>query len=119
MSIIATIESNNDPMAYNAKSKARGMYQITPICLKDYNIENLLNLPLVALFDPKTSIDIANWYLNARIPQFLRNKGIVDTIDNRLWAYNAGIGNVVKGIMPQETVDYIRKYKELANETNF
>ena len=35
---------------------------------------------------------------------------IADTIDNRLWAYNAGIGRVIKGIKPDETREYIKRY---------
>ena len=32
MSIIATIESSNNPAAYNERTNATGLYQITPIC---------------------------------------------------------------------------------------
>ena len=34
-------------------------------------------------------------------------------IDNILWAYNAGIGKVIKEIKPEETKNYIIKYYNL------
>ena len=34
------------------------------------------------------------------------------TLDNVLWAYNAGIGNVKKNRMPKETINYIKKVKD-------
>jgi len=37
MDAIATIESSNNPKAFNEQSGARGLYQITPLCLKHYN----------------------------------------------------------------------------------
>jgi len=114
LEIIAKIESSNNPLAYNTRSQARGLYQITPICLKDYNQQNGLNLPVNALFNPSTSHTIAKWYLEARIPLILQNKGIPVTVDTVLWAYNAGVGKVIKGIMPNETRNYIKKYKQLA-----
>lgn len=37
LEIIKQIESGGDPHAYNKRSGATGLYQITPICLKDYD----------------------------------------------------------------------------------
>lgn len=133
MDIIAQIESNNNPNAYNYKSGARGLYQITEICLKDYNELNgtyqdiysgigikevnkkLNNITIEQLFNPVINRRIAEWYLNKRIPQLLAYYNIEDTLDNRLWAYNAGIGKVVKGICPKETRNYIKKYHQLTH----
>jgi len=42
----------------------------------------------------------------------LRYYGISVTVKNVLWAYNAGIGRVVDGIMPETTKQYIRRYLE-------
>ena len=118
MSIISQIESNNNPMAYNKRSGATGMYQVTPICLKDYNQhhQERVNLLIFHMYEPKYAFIVANWYMNIRIPQMLKAYGIPDTISNRLHAYNAGIGMVKKGIMPKETKDYIRKYERLSHE---
>lgn len=114
LKIIAFIESSNNPMAFNAKSGARGLYQITPICLQEWNNyhpDSKFNLQ--DLYNPLVSEGIAEWYLQKRIPQMLKHYGIPVKVDSILWGYNAGIGNVVKGVKPQETVDYIRKYNNL------
>jgi len=113
LDIIATIESSNNPMAYNPKSGARGLYQITPICLKDYNSQNTPQIAPTRLFDPFINKQVAKWYLTQRIPLFLRNKGIPITVANILWCYNAGIGNLLKRKIPKETRDYIAKYRRL------
>jgi soluble lytic murein transglycosylase-like protein len=62
------------------------------------------------MFDPQKSALVANWYLNTRIPALLRHYKRPDDVTHRLWAYNAGIGAVIRNKMPQETKDYIEKY---------
>ena len=116
LAIIAKIESSNNPLAYNPASHARGMYQITPICLKDYNIQNRANLSVDALFNPSTCYTVAKWYIATRIPQLLKNRGIVVTTDTILIAYNAGISWVGKKNLPKETVYYLKKYARLSKE---
>lgn len=110
MAIIASIESSNNPKAYNKRTKAAGLYQITPICLADYNNYHSNKYSDYMLFDSNVNYIIANWYMNKRIPQLLKYYGVKDNIKSRLWAYNAGIGKVVKNVMPKETIDYISKY---------
>ena len=77
--------------------------------------------------DYEKSKQVADYYLNKRIPQMLDYYKIPDSIDNRLMAYNWGIGNVEKlykmeknvgdikdlteRYLPQETKDYIIKYR--------
>jgi hypothetical protein len=108
---IAMIESSGNPRAWRREDDSRGLFQVTPICLKDYNnFHPGAAYSMDDLWDVSVSTLIADWYLNKRIPQMLRHFGIPDTIKNRLWAYNAGIGNVVKGRMPKITQDYLRKY---------
>ena len=41
----------------------------------------------------------------------LKHYKIEDTVRNRLWAYNADIGRVLDGNMPNETKNYIVKYE--------
>lgn len=112
-----TIESSNIADAHNKATDARGLGQITPIALKEYNTFN----PQQAykpddLFQVEPNDNVSNWYINQRIPQMLGALGIADTVDNRLIAYNAGVGVLAKvvagkrGLKP-ETVDYLRKYK--------
>lgn len=116
LDIISKIESNNNPLAYNYKSKAIGLYQITSICLNDYNLVNNTCYELTDLLSAKFNQKIAIWYFKKRIPQLLKYFGLSDTLENRLWAYNVGIGKVVKGIMPKETQNYIKRYKQLARQ---
>jgi soluble lytic murein transglycosylase-like protein len=115
LTIIAQIESSGNPLAYNLNSKARGLYQITPICLKDYvQMNDIFYADPDYLFNPAFNTKVANWYFNKRIPQLLKHFNKSVTLENVLWAYNAGIGKVIKGNMPKETKDYIAKYKRLA-----
>lgn len=114
MKIIAKIESNNNPFAYNHKSKAIGIYQITSICLEDYNNYHNKKYKIIDLFNPKINYEVAYWYLNIRIPQMLKYFKIKDTIKNRLICYNAGINYLMKNkFLPKETINYIEKYFKL------
>jgi len=115
MSIIAQIESSSNPMAisYKGAKYGRGLCQISEVCLKEYNEYTFCpDYTVEELFIAKVNLKIADWYMNKRIPSMLRYYGVEDTVDNRLWAYNAGIGRVVNGVMPEETKRYIEKYKE-------
>lgn len=112
---IAEIESSNNPDAVNPRTDAIGLYQITPVCVRDYNQFHTFQYTIEKMFEPHMAWNVANWYLNQRIPSMLRHYKIPDTLDNRLWAYNAGIGKVVRGVMPKESRAYIAKYKLIEN----
>lgn len=114
MDAIALIESHATSFAYNPKSEATGMFQITPICLEEWNKFHYDDqYGMDALFDKFINYKIAYWYLEVRIPQMLKYYHKPVTIENILWAYNAGIGNVIKGRMPNETKEYLKKYAKL------
>ena len=113
LDIIAKIESNYNVKAYNKKSGARGLYQITPVCLEDYNKYNKAAVTLNDLFSPEVNKKIAKWYLEKRIPQMLKYYNIKITWDNVLWCYNGGIGRVKKNIMDNETLLYTERYLQL------
>lgn len=113
LNIIAQIESSNNPLAdsFAGAKYGRGLYQISEVCLKEYvERKGLICINPKSLYNPVLNKQIAEWYLKDRIPQMLRwyKKPITD--NNILWAYNAGIGMVIKGIMPEETRKYIIKY---------
>ena len=111
LSIIAQIESANNPQAYNSRTKATGLYQITPICLQDYNNHHKKKYCLADMLLKNKAHKVADWYLNKRIPSMLKYYGIANTIQNRLIAYNYGIGHLrKKDVLPQETKNYIKKY---------
>ena len=113
LDIIAKIESNYNVKAYNKRSGARGLYQITPVCLLEYNRYNKEDVTLNDLFSPEVNKKIAKWYLEKRIPQMLKYYNIKITWDNVLWCYNSGIGNLRKDIMPNETLLYTERYLQL------
>lgn len=105
-------ESSNNPNAYNKKSGAKGLMQITPITLADYNLENETDYLENSLFNPEVNKQIGKWYLYERIPQMLKTYKIPLTIDNILIAYNFGIGNLKRGkSLPEETLNYIKNIK--------
>lgn len=115
MAVIQQIESSGRPDAFNARSGARGLYQITPICLKEWNQfhpadQHTLN----DLFDPDTNTKIATWFMLMRIPQMLRHYGVPVTIENMIVAWNAGIVYARRGVVPSETANFIKKYRRLA-----
>ena len=122
LSIIAKIESNNNPLAYNPTSHARGLYQITPICLEDYNITHKgSEIALISLYEPVSAHRVAEWYIS-RIKIILAKKGISAQTSPILISYNWGVGNYIKWVkagqndkrLPLETRNYIKKYYKLA-----
>lgn len=114
---IARIESSGNAKAFNWKTKATGLFQITPICLKDWNACHPAG-PVYKesdLWDAKVNREIADWYLHERIPQMLRFYGIPQNTENVLIAFNWGIGNLKEHResarpLPQETANYLTRY---------
>jgi hypothetical protein len=115
MSVIQQIESSGRPDAYNARSGARGLYQITPICLQEWNNFHPKDQhTLDDLFHPDTNTKIATWFMLIRIPQMLRYYGVPVTIENMIVAWNAGIVYARRGVVPTETANFIKKYRRMA-----
>lgn len=111
---VKEIESGGDPRAVGSSGE-RGLYQIMPITLREYNNHHQRDFTSEDLFDPGINYKIAKWYIKIRIPEMLKHYDKRVTVKNILWAYNAGISNVVDGAMPQSTRDYINKYFSLVN----
>ena len=117
---IAMIESQFDPDAFNKYSGAVGEYQILPVVVEEFN--ERAHAPLMYnsydMYNEKFSLMVANWYLNVRIPQYLKHYGIPDTVTSRLIAYNWGIGHLHRWFergchwnkLPRETQQYVKKY---------
>jgi hypothetical protein len=117
MVAIAQIESGNDSMAENDSSGARGLCQLMPSVLEDFNEHFNKNYTPAQLFDGQINLMIADWYMNHRIPSMLKHFKIPDNIENRLIAYNFGIGNLKKHRpLPEETKSYIVKYENLTSK---
>ena len=117
VNVIAMIESNGDPLAYNALEDACGAHQIRQCVIDDYNTfgpGRARPLVLRDVFNPIISDVVADWYANRRIPAMLKHFGYPDTIPTRLIAYNAGIKYARPGtLVPSTTIRYIEKYKML------
>lgn len=120
LNVIKQIESSGNPKAFNKISKARGLHQITPVVVKEWNNFNPKEKYADDdMFDEAINTKVANWYMNKRIPQMLKHFKHEDNDDNRLIAYNAGIAHVGKKQLPEETVNYIKKYKSLYKPMNY
>lgn len=109
---IMMIESSGNPMAHNKRDDSRGLYQITPICLKEWNNFHPNNIyTMNDLWNPLVNREIAEWYLTNRIPQMIRYYKKPMTTENIIIAYNAGISYVVHGgELPSVTKQYLKKY---------
>lgn len=118
VSIVIQIESSGNPYAVS-KDGCIGLMQISRAVYEEYTSHNktfdMSNADYI-LFNPGWNKEIGTWYLKQIWEHYLPYYKIPRTIDNLLWAYNAGIGNVAKGIKPKETQNYIKKYHKLAKE---
>jgi len=121
MDVIKDIESSGNPKAYNEESEARGLYQITPIVLEEWNnYHSNEKYKLDDLFNADINEKIAKWYMYKRIPQMIKHYGKKDTVENRIIAYNAGIDYVLRSVsfeeLPKETQEYLEKYHKRIEE---
>jgi hypothetical protein len=116
IAVIAQIESSNNPDAYNKNSGARGLCQITPIVLKEFNKITGKHYTKDDLYIDQVNLLIADWYVNYRIPAMFKRLHIADSVRNRLIAYNWGVGHLkhMVFLLPKETADYIKKYERLS-----
>ncbi len=110
------IESSFIADAHNKGTNARGLGQITPVALAEYNLHNKTAYRPEDLFSADLNRDVSDWYVNKRIPQMLAAYNIPDTLPNRLISYNAGIGVLKQNLagkraLKPETVDYLKKYQ--------
>ena len=116
MKKIKMIESTNNPNAFNLRTNAIGLYQITPVVVADYNDHFKTKLKIHELYDPELNEAVAYWYMNSRIPTFLKYYHIKDTVENRLIAWHDGIGNLRKYLKKERTLGkemqgFLRKYR--------
>lgn len=110
---VEIIESNGNTMAISIKD-AKGIMQITSICLKDYNQLNNKNYTKDDLFNPYINKKIATWYIQKRIPQLLKSNKLKVNVQNILITYNGGIEEAIRfnktGNLNKETQNYLNKY---------
>jgi len=117
LDIVKQIESSGRWWAYNRHSGAIGLYQISPVCLEEYNYYHK-DRPLAQLdlWMPIVNERVAEWYLYERIPDMLTMFGHDITVENVLYCYNVGIGNFLKRQKPAAAQRYLEKYNKLKGE---
>ncbi len=122
LDFIKYIESRGNSKAINpgmtgkAEDISRGTYQITEICMKEYNRKNNAKLTIDSLWNEATSLKVAKWMFNVEIPRMLTAYKLKHSIDNKIICYNAGINFLVKKKpIPEVTKAYIKQYKKLCS----
>lgn len=115
LSLISQIESSNNPHAVGDNGKALGLYQLHKEPILDFNRSQNAQISHQDAFNQEIAYMLADWYLNTKIPQYIgyyakKGYAIQDTLENRLTAYNMGIGALLKGKMASA---YIYKYRRL------
>ena len=119
MDRIYQIESSGNAKAFNEKSQARGLGQITPIALKEWNnYHPNLQFSKEDLFNENKNKLVADWYMNKLIEKYLKSYKIPVNSLNKIATYNWGMGDVKKwhngggkfDDLPKETKDYYNKY---------
>lgn len=117
LQIISQIESSNQPHAVGDDGRSLGLYQLSAPVVAEYNLAHKTSFKHHSCaLDALCSHDVAEWYINERIPQLLRHFKLPVTPTNQIVAYNAGIKAVKRGRIPSITRNYLRKYKALGGE---
>jgi len=116
LEIVSHIESSRNPEALGDGGKSVGLFQISPVCLKDYNLHSGSGRTYTRddLLNPTANTEVAKWFLFVRIPAMLRRMGYPDNLRNRIVAYNCGISCLNRDRLPRTTEVYIEKYHKLA-----
>lgn len=115
ISKINQIESSGIGDRIGDNGKAFGINQIHLPVLQEFNQHTGNSFTQDDLMHVGKNNQVADWYYNKRIPQMLKAYKIPDSVENRISAYNYGIGNTVKSFrqklqLPKTTKEYIRKY---------
>lgn len=114
---IKTIESGGNPAAVSKDTACYGLYQISEICLNDFNQAHHTRYTIADLFKPDINQLIAVWYFK-KIGELLSYYNITASLATVIASYNWGIGHVRQwakrgmkfGQLPEETRRYIKKY---------
>jgi soluble lytic murein transglycosylase-like protein len=94
---MVSAESGGNPRAVSPKG-AMGLLQIMPATARQYGVSDPQQL-----FDPGLNRQIARAYLGDLLNRYRGNLRLA------VEAYNAGPGNIDKGIVPRETRDYVNR----------
>lgn len=113
---ISSIESANDPRAINKDEGSYGLFQISPVALKDFNQRVGANLTMQDMMREEKNAHVAIWLLEVRIPELLEHYGKPVTTKNTIVAYNCGISCLDRKTLPRTTQKYLAKYRRLTGE---
>ena len=120
---IIQVESSHNPRAFNRRTKARGLTQITPITWKELvkhkraKYGNLVHSK--HMYNPEIAKEAGKDYLYI-LQTHLKAKGIPVTLDNLLAAYVWGPGKLSRhgiGSAPRVVRRYVASVKRLARLT--
>lgn len=114
---LAMIESSNNPRAINRDEGSYGLFQISPIALRDFNERVGVRHTVKDLLVETTNAHIAIWMLEVRIPELLRYYKKPVNTRSILISYNCGITCLDRKELPKTTKDYLTKYRRLTGET--
>jgi hypothetical protein len=92
--LFALIESDFYSTAYNEKTMATGLFQITPICLADFNRYNRSAYTMYDMYDVEMNFEVSMWYINRLITYYKVPKDDPYTLYS---VYNMGPGNYLMG----------------------
>lgn len=113
---IISIESSNNPNTPDSPKGARGLMQIMRPTWEEITKKLGVDWPWEEANDSKKNRVVGEYYMNVEIPRLLKHYKIEDTLENRLAAYNWGVGNLRYNDWrdaPPETINYIKKYKAM------
>ena len=99
--IIASAESSNNPNAVGSAGEI-GLYQISPILLKDYNSHLKKNFAKAEyLFRPYVNEMVVIWYIQERIIPAIKKHNLPVNLARIIYCWNAGISVGINNPIPK------------------
>lgn len=100
-------ESSGNPDSVNPADPSRGLMQITPGALSDFNRQLGRSYTFDDMFVPYKNVEVGTWYYASR---YAKTGNVRDAIA----AYNAGLGNIPAGYLHADKVEkYLLIVREL------
>lgn len=116
LNAISLIESSNNPRAINKDEGSFGLFQISPVALKEFNQRVGANLTMKDMLREEKNAHVAIWLLEVRIPELLAFYKKPQTLKNTIVAYNCGISCLDRKELPKTTKEYLAKYRRITGE---
>ena len=116
LNAISLIERSNNPRAINKDEGSFGLFQISPVALKECNQRVGANLTMKDMLREEKNAHVAIWLLEVRIPELLQHYKKPQTLKNTIVAYNCGISCLDRKELPKTTKEYLAKYRRITGE---